>query len=199
MDDFAPDTIHTGQIFKGLDLSHARIVANEFETCAFKHCLCTAAAFEHCRFVSCVFEDCDLSLVSVADSTFSNTRFRQSRLAGVNWTAAKWRKGRFYDAIAFEACALNHATFIGLELSGLRLKDCVAIDVDFREANLARADFTGSDLEHSLFLHTNLAGADFTGARNYAINAGVNTLQGAKFALPEAMALLYHLDIELQE
>ena len=48
-------------------------------------------------------------------------------------------------------------------------------------------------------MHANLTEADFTGAKNYAIAPGMNTLKKTKFSLPEAMSLLYNLDIKLTE
>jgi fluoroquinolone resistance protein len=42
-----------------------------------------------------------------------------------------------------------------------------------------------------------LSGADLSQARNYMIDPGLNELKKAKFSLPEAMALLYNMDITL--
>jgi hypothetical protein len=44
-----------------------------------------------------------------------------------------------------------------------------------------------------------LTQADFTGARDYTIAPNLNQLKQTKFSLPEAMALLYGLDIILTE
>jgi len=71
--------------------------------------------------------------------------------------------------------------------------------VDFREADLAKTNFDGTDLSESLFLNTNLSKADFSGAKNYAISPEKNTLKGAKFSLPEAMSLLFNLDLVLMD
>ena len=94
---------------------------------------------------------------------------------------------------------MSHSTFIGLELSGIEITECVATDVDFREANLSEADFRGTDLSESLFINTNLRQADLREARNYRIAPGENDLTRARFSLPEAMSLLYNLDIDLSE
>ena len=75
--------------------------------------------------------------------------------------------------------------------------DCSAVEVDFREADLSRADFSGTDLSNSLFSKTDLSGADFSQARNYHLDPGQNKLKGAKFSLPEAMSLLYAMEIDL--
>jgi hypothetical protein len=75
----------------------------------------------------------------------------------------------------------------------------VALDVDFREADLSQADFAGTDLTGSLFSNTNLTEADLSDARNYHIAPGQNVLTRAKFSLPEALSLLYNLDIALAE
>jgi fluoroquinolone resistance protein len=65
----------------------------------------------------------------------------------------------------------------------------------------SRCRFYGTltDFSNSRFQHTNLTEADFTGATNYAIAASLNTLKKTKFSLPEAMSLLYSLDIILTE
>ena len=77
--------------------------------------------------------------------------------------------------------------------------DCVAVDVDFREADLSQADFAGSDLSESLFVNTDLSEADLSRARNYLIDPGQNVLKGARFSMPEAMSLLYNMDIILTD
>ncbi len=64
-------------------------------------------------------------------------------------------------------------------------------------ASLPGSDFSGTDLAGSLFNATDLSGADLSAARNYAISPAANRLKGAKFSLPEAMALLYCLDIKV--
>jgi uncharacterized protein YjbI with pentapeptide repeats len=86
-----------------------------------------------------------------------------------------------------------------LSLPGIQIEDCVAVDVDFREADLSQADFAGTDLSRSLFSNTNLTEADLSDARNYHIAPGQNVLTKAKFSLPEATSLLYNLDIDLTE
>jgi uncharacterized protein YjbI with pentapeptide repeats len=69
--------------------------------------------------------------------------------------------------------------------------------VNFAETDLTEADCTRTDFSEGRFLHTNLTEADFTGAAHYAIDATTNTLSKTKFSLPEAMSLLYSLDIVL--
>jgi uncharacterized protein YjbI with pentapeptide repeats len=79
------------------------------------------------------------------------------------------------------------------------ITDTMAKDVDFREVDLSGVDFTGTDLADSLFADTNLTEADLSKARNYTIEPVKNILKGAKFSLPEAMSLLFNLDIVLVE
>jgi uncharacterized protein YjbI with pentapeptide repeats len=73
------------------------------------------------------------------------------------------------------------------------------VNVDFREADLSGASFGATDLSESLFSSTDLSEADLSRARNYSIAPGRNVLTQARFSLPEAMALLYGLDIVLVE
>jgi fluoroquinolone resistance protein len=86
---------------------------------------------------------------------------------------------------------------MGLKLGGIQIKDCIALDVDFRQADLSEADFAGTDLSQSLFGDTNLSQADLSRACNYDIDPGLNVLRQARFSLPEALSLLHSMDIVL--
>jgi fluoroquinolone resistance protein len=190
---------YTDQVFRGVRLEHSELVASEFHGCTFVRCAFAESIFRNCRFVDCTFRQCDLSLVRISGSAFSAIRFEDSKIIGVDWTQADWTAPRLGDPIGFYRCALNHSTFIGLSLPGIRMKDCIAMDVDFREADLSQADFGGTDLSQSLFANTRLTEADLSCARNYQIDPGQNILTQAKFSLPEAMSLLYNMDIVLTE
>jgi fluoroquinolone resistance protein len=192
-------THYADQVFKEVHLERGRLVSSEFYDCVFAHCSFVESVFRNCRFVNCTFQGCDLSLAQVPDSTFSATRFEDSKVIGVNWTRADWSATRLGDPIGFFKCVISHSTFIGLSLREIRIRDCLAADVDFREADLSKADFGGTDLSESLFSNTNLTEADLSRARNYHINPGQNVLKQAKFSLPEAMSLLYSMDIVLIE
>ena len=192
-------THYTDRTFKGIRLERDQIVSSEFYDCTFIHCSFAESVFRNCRFANCTFQQCDSSLIQVPNSTFSITRFENSKVIGVDWTRADWSATRLGGPIGFFKCAISHSTFIGLSLRGIQIKDCIAAGVDFREADLSQADFTGTDLSKSLFSKTNLTKADLSGARNYHITPGQNVLKQAKFSLPEAMSLLYSLDIVLTE
>jgi fluoroquinolone resistance protein len=190
---------YSNQSFQRIRLDAIELVSSQFHNCLFKDCSMAESVLRGCRLVGCTFRRCDLGLVGVPNTAFVTTRFEDSKLVGIDWTRADWTTGRLPHPLAFHRCALNHSTFIALVLREIEITDCLAIDVDFREADLSGADFSGTDLAASLFLHTNLSGADLSRARNYRIDAQQNTLKGAKFSLPEAMSLLYSLDITLDD
>jgi fluoroquinolone resistance protein len=192
-------TRYHDQRFRELDLAGRRLAGSEFHDCQFDACSFAECIFQGCRFVGCTFKECDLTLAQVPGSAFSASRFLESRVIGVDWTQADWSGVSLGQPIAFERCALSHSTFIGLNLPGLKATACVAADVDFREVDLSGADFSDSDLDQSLFANTNLSKADLRTARNYHIVPEQNVLRGARFALPEAMSLLYNMDIVLEE
>ena len=192
-------THYTDQVFKEACLEQAQIVSSEFYDCTFIRCSLVESVFRACRFVNCTFQHCDLSLCQVPHSAFSATRFEDSKIIGVDWTQADWPAARLRDPLDFFKCVISHSTFIGLKLKGIEIRDCIATDVDFREADLSQADFAGTDLSESLFSSTDLTEADLSRARNYHFDPGQNVLKQAKFALPEAMSLLYSMDIVLTE
>lgn len=186
---------YSNQIFEKVDLNAGELASCEFNECDFIRCNFAETVFRNCRFVNCTFKECDLTLAQFPGAVFVNTRFADSKAMGVDWTQADWNAIRLGDPIGFHNCTLNHSVFIGLSLKGIQVRDCVAVGVDFRETDLSQADFGRSDLSESLFTNTNLSEADLSKARNYQIKPGQNILKKAKFSLPEALTLLYSLDI----
>lgn len=187
------------RVFDGLDLSGEEVRAKEFAGCTFTGCSFVETNFADCRFVDCEFARCDLSLCRVPDCSFTNVKVVDSRLLGVDWTEASWPALGLFERIGFERCAISHSTFDGLGLRKIQIVDCVAHNVDFTQADLTEATCTRTDFTESRFLHTNLTEADFRGATNYAIAPHLNVLHKTRFSLPEAMALLYGLDIILTD
>ena len=185
--------------FKSIQITNSQFRSIEFHECTFLKCVFTETAFQNCRFANCLFQHCDLGLMKVPDSSFSSTHFENSILIGVDWTQANWQAASLGQPLGFEKCTLNHSTFIGLYLRKIQMKDCSANNVDFREADLSQVDFGETDFSESLFRGTNLTEADLSRARNYSINPGQNLVKQAKFSLPEAMSLLYSMEIVLVE
>jgi fluoroquinolone resistance protein len=194
---FKNGTLFDDREFRDIRLEPRLLAAQQFEQCRFERCSFGESTFQGCRFSSCNFLDCDLSLARFPGTVFSETSFVRSKLIGVDWTQASWPRSIFKYRIRFNMSSLNHATFIGLALPGLHVIDCAVLDTDFRECDLSQADFSGSDLSASLFLRTNLTGADLSRARNYQIDPTQNTLAQARFSLPEALSLLYSMQIIL--
>jgi uncharacterized protein YjbI with pentapeptide repeats len=188
---------YTDQEFNDVHLDGIQIISSEFVDCTLNQCSFVETELIKCRFVNCAFRDCDLTLVKFPESVFTSIRFENSKIIGVNWTQAVWTAAVLGRPLHFLKSTLNHSTFIGLNLKGMQILNCNAVNVDFREADLTSADFSGSDLTDSLFLHTKLREANLAQARNYSINPGLNDLQAAKFSMPEAISLLYNMDIEL--
>lgn len=189
---------HSDRTFKNLQCQGEELCAVEFYECRLIDCSFAESVFQQCRFIGCTFEGCDLSLAHVPGCTFRDTTFVKSKLIGIDWTKAVWgRKQGILNSAHFIESTLNYSTFIGLELPQMRMVRCVARDVDFAEADLTAADFTRTDLTDSRFWQTNLTQADFTGATGYSITATLNTLKKTRFSLPEAISLLYSLDIVL--
>ena len=190
---------YSGREWKGLTLRGGQVRGRMFETCTFVKCSFRETEFKDCKFRSCVFRGCDLGMARLKGCEFSEVRFEGSQLIGINWTETAWEKGVFLKPVDFINCALNHSSFLGLNLKKVSLVRCTAQDVDFAEANLSACDCSYTDFRESRFLHTDLSEANFTGAQNYAISPAQNILKKTKFSLPEAMALLYGLDIVLSE
>ena len=181
------------QRFTGLEFMQQMVTAVTFDECIFQGCNFAETYFNRCAFRDCQFQDCDLSLINIENSSFQRSRFKDSKLIGINWA----KIGRL-QWIEFHACNLSYATFMELDLQKTVMTNCVAKEVTFAETNLTDANCSHTDFSNSRFVQTNLTRADFRGARNYFIPADQNTLKKTKFSLPEALALLDGLDIILE-
>jgi fluoroquinolone resistance protein len=201
MDLLTTQNEYTNQEIKGVVYKNGILRRKEFTSCLFLKCSFSETVFEECHFNACIFRKCDLSLVHFKDCSFSETRFEDSQVIGVDWTETTWASSKFTLAkpVDFLSCVLNFSTFMGMNLKQINLIKCIAREVSFEEANLTSANCSYTDFTNSRFLHTNLTGADFTGAKNYTIAAHLNTLKKTRFSLPDAMSLLYSLDIILSE
>ena len=185
------------RVFDKLQLKGAKLESKTFYACVFRNCDFTGASFRFCKFRDCRFESCNLSLAKVGASVFDGVSFKDSKLTGVNWTEAEWPKLTLSGPLKFQNCVLSDCSFLGLPLAGAVIKDSLAKEADFRETILSKADLAGTDFAGALFGATDLCGANLAGARNYAINVKENKVKDARFSLPEAMDLLYCLDIKI--
>jgi uncharacterized protein YjbI with pentapeptide repeats len=186
------------QHFAALETHGIDLQAVEFNDCILEGSNFSEGRLSGCRWVDSTFRNCDLSLVDFSGSAFSGVHFEDCKLVGINWTLADWDHPRLDDRLHFKGCNLNHSTFIGLKLHQLKILDCQATNLDFRGADLRQADFSGSDLAGTLFGETDLRQADFREAKNYSLSPLDNKITRAAFSLPEAMSLLYQLDIHLE-
>ncbi len=186
------------QRFENIHSEPGEILRSKFTDCTFVKCAFESVVLSNCRFTNCTFKECDLSLAQLYGSAFPSTVFEKSKIIGVDWTQGNWDNIGLSNLSGFFDCILNHSTFMGLDLKSIQTKDCIANEVDFRDANLSKANFQGTDLARSLFGNTNLTEADLSQARNYDIDAQNNIVKQAKFSLPEAIALLYSMDIVMK-
>lgn len=199
MNTILKDQDYYDQVFENVHLESGELISTRFSDCTFNRCSFGAALLRNCNFTNCTFLACDLSLAKLPGSSFSETNFKNSKLMGIDWTLGDWSTLGFGNTIGFAGCVINHSTFIGLSFKGIQMENCIAHEVDFRDADLSGAGFRGTDLAGSIFGNTNLSGADLREARNYEIDPGNNKIKQARFSMPEAMALLYSMDIEIIE
>lgn len=194
---FDAEAEYTDQTFKKVTYRGKAVNRKVFSSCTFKNCTFQEITFQNCKFRDCAFTECDLRLMHVTGSSFRETTFTKSTVSGVNWAEGSWSTSGLLDSIGFVETDVSYSTFLGLNLTKMALRKCIAKNADFAEADLTGADFTETDLAESRFLHTNLTEADFTHARNYAIDPSLNTLKKTKFSLPEAINILRCMNIVL--
>lgn len=185
--------------FAGVDMTGQTLSGVTFDGCSFTGCTFMDTVLHHCVFTDCAFTECDLSNAKVPNARFVDARFAACKLIGIDWTVTgDGSISRLPLSVSFERCVLSYASFFGLQLRGLPLRDCTAHEADFREAILVEADCRGTDFKGSSFGHTDLSRANFTDARRYAIDPTMNTIRKARFSLPEAVSLLHAFDVVVE-
>ncbi len=192
---------HNGVEFKKFTAPKTQTLTGiEFNDCTFLHCVFQEVTFRDCKFHRCAFKKCDLSLVKLDGTAFTETKFEDCKLRGINWTTSAWGRSKLavMKPVDFTGCSLNYNVFMGMSLRRVLMTQCTALDVGFEDANLSEADCRETDFAGSRFARTDLTGADFRRARNYSISPLTNKIKGAKFTLPEAMSLLEGLGIDLE-
>jgi uncharacterized protein YjbI with pentapeptide repeats len=183
---FGPEGEQTGRAFDGVDLAGQTLLDRSFTDCTFENGRFAGGTWRQCRLTDCTFTRCDLSVAKWGHSTLLRVRFDGCKLIGIDWTAVQQR----FLRLEFVDCLLDQSSFAAMNVSGTRFIRCSAVDVDFRDTNLASAVLDGTNLDRSEFLHTNLAGADLSGASNYAIDPTTNSVRKMIVSLPEAVGLL---------
>jgi fluoroquinolone resistance protein len=174
--------------------NNEHLKAKRFEECEFTNCSFSGCKFEECKFLNCKFNDCDLSSIGLIHSHFVEVQFLRCKVIGIDWT-----KAQRISELSFTGCLVNYSNFRLLKLPKIKMVKCEAKEVDFIETDLTDGDLRYTDFEKSVFFKTNLTGTDLRGATDYAIDVKTNTLKKTRVSLPEAMSLLYTLDIIIDE
>ncbi len=186
--------VHTGKRFEEVTYEDKHVVARNFTRCTFYKSNLKGCVFEDCSFIDCTFESCDLSLIKLKHTSINGVKIIDSKAIGIVWYDA----GNPF-AVGFTNSRISYCSFFGKSMKKAQFINCMANEVDFSECDLTQADFRGTDLSGATFANTDLTKANFAGARNYLIDTKTNKIKKAKFSLPEALSLLYGLDIIIEE
>ncbi|PSL44834.1 uncharacterized protein YjbI with pentapeptide repeats [Chitinophaga niastensis] len=188
------DLTHEHKKFENIIWEGKTIAGREFFDCHFYKCSLKECIFIDCVFDKCTFEECDLSLIQLKQTAFSRVVLQYSKAIGISWHNANNPL-----TVAFHDSRLSYSSFSGKNLKKGIFINCQADEVDFTACNLSLSNFEGTDLAGARFSDTDLTQANFVGAHRYAINVNENKMKKAKFSLPEALSLLYGLDVEIVE
>lgn len=187
------DGEHEDETFTGIEGDNAVLDDASFFQCTFRNASFQYAAFNNCRFERCIFEGCNLSLAQLRTARLIGVKFKDSKLAGINWSNTS---GVF--SASFSGCVMDNCAFSSMNLSKYRFTNCSFRDASFMNTKLHHAVFEECDLRKCMFHNTDLSHADFSTSRDYFINADSNRFHKTVFSLPEAVSLLSNFDITLK-
>lgn len=187
--------VYSDQRFSALRLE-GMLHGARFRDCVFEDCDLRELRLHECEFVDSDLLTCDLGLLDVAGSRFRGVTLEACRVVGVEWSRAH-TDTTWQLEVDVKDGVLNFCSFVGLDLRRRRFEGCTVHEALFEACDLRDASFRHSDLAGTQFERCDLRGADLRMARNYAIVAGRNRVEGLRARLPEATGLLSGLGIEL--
>lgn len=193
---------YTGERFSNLRLEGGAVSGGVFEDCIFEDCRFQDVALANCRFSGCEFIGCRAQGVRFDNVQALGNGFAGCVLLGVDWASLLDPRKQdlgFLPFDSFQACTLHHCVFFQLDLRKFSFAGCDLSGSYLDGCRLAEADFSGCLLRGTAFSHNDLAKADFRRAREYSFSLLSNQAKGARFTLPEAMGLLYGLEIQIEE
>ena len=198
MNDINSESIYEDIIFNQTKLEEKSLENITFDNCIFEDANFYKSIFSDCKFFNCKFIRSDLSLVKLPNSVIDNTLFQECKIQGINFTTLNWEKNISSNPLSFTNSQISYCSFNALNLKKLKIKNCIANDLDFSDCILTSSDFSGSDLKGSRFNNCKLDNSDFTKTKNYYINPVLNKLDGSKFTYPEVINLLDSFNIKIQ-
>jgi fluoroquinolone resistance protein len=187
---------YANERFVGLRLA-ADLRGATFRNCVFEECDLRELRLHGCELVDCDFLGCDLGLADVLSSRFGGVTFETCHVVGVAWSRADAGPLRPLE-VDFKDSVLNFSSFVGLDLHKRRFEGCTIFEGLFERCDLRDASFRHSDLSGSRFRGCDMRGTDLRTARNYAIVAADNRVDGLRVSRPEASGLLEGLGVVVE-
>ena len=189
---------YEGQSFQGLRLQEETFMGLQFVDCTFTDCSLDSCTLRHCDFSGCVFLRCRVSALKAETVQMKFGEFEECVLTGVNWSLLQ-PAGRFSEPISrMERCRLKYNSFSNLNLARFDFSGSELVETIFAECKLSESSFQGSGLQNKEFFNSDLRKADVREAVGYRIDVLNNEVKNARFSLPEAMRLLGPLGIQLE-
>ncbi|MDD4637536.1 MAG: pentapeptide repeat-containing protein [Bacteroidales bacterium] len=165
----------------------------EYNNCLFSNCDFSDIHLGEVLFDKCTFVQCNLSLVKMDKTSWSNVRFEECKMTGIEFTNCN----RFTFSACFIGSNLNYALFLTNNLQDTRFVNCSLEEATFSESNLKGASFANCNLSRAIFSSSNLEKADFSTALNFEIDPNNNKLTNAKFSRYGLSGLVSSFGIEL--
>lgn len=182
------------QTFQALDFTAEPFRHGEYEDCRFVGCNFSGINLSGISFTDCRFEDCNLSMTMLGGTGFTDAIFFDCKILGVHFEHCR----QLPFTVQFEKSTLNHSSFYNMKVKKTNFRECILHEVDFSGAELQGSVFDRCDLLKAVFENSNLEQVDFRTAFNYAIDPEKNRMKKSKFSRDGLAGLLYKYDLKIE-
>lgn len=166
------------ETFTAIDAQRADLSGREFYRCTFRNVNLHESLWRRARLEECVFEDCDLTRVVTAQMSLLGVTFRRCKLLGVDFSEASAN-----PTFSFDACNLEYAVLLRVNLRKTRFIDCKLTESNFTECDLVDSDFSGSDLTGTIIEQCTLTRANLATASGVFLDPARNRVKDARISV----------------
>lgn len=168
--------------------------SDEFYDCRFVSCDFSDRTIRKTAFEKCVFDKCNFAMTVFACG-LRDAAFTDCKMIGADLSAID----RFSNALSFNRCNLDYASFANIKLRGLAFRNCRMHDTSFESAGIPDSTFAGCDMERASFAGADLERADLSAAFNFAIDPRECRLKKTVFSRYRLEGLVSHLNIVIKD
>ncbi|MCB9197916.1 MAG: pentapeptide repeat-containing protein [Flavobacteriales bacterium] len=145
------------------------------------------------KFIDCDFNSCNLSNVTILETSFQNCYFTETKLIGINFSNVN----SFLFAIKCERSDLSFTYFERNDLTKCSFEYCSFREAQMTQVKAGKVPFNYSDLTGVIFDDCELTGASFIEVDSLVLDPQLNRIKNISISRSSLEGLLTELRLNV--